>query len=111
MPYYIKFNKDVIDDTRDAVLKRLSVLRGLENVRDLILDEVVDTPGSYADYYHVGAGVPFGLVSFSFELNDCRFIDLSILQIVTLQPIFPPSEPWPESIKHHEACTGMQISK
>ena len=65
--YKQQFNKDVIDDTRDAVLKRLSVLRGLENVRDLILDEVVDTPGSYADYYNVGAGVPFGLVSFSLQ--------------------------------------------
>ena len=31
--------------------------------QDSILDEVVDTPGSYADYYNVGAGVPFGLVS------------------------------------------------
>lgn len=71
--YKQQFNKDVIDDARDAVLKRLSVLHGMENVRELILDEVVDTPGSYADYYHVGAGVPFGLVSFSYQLNDCRF--------------------------------------
>ena len=37
---------------------------GLKILQDLILDEVVDTPGSYADYYNAGAGVPFGLVSF-----------------------------------------------
>ena len=43
---------------------QLSVLEGLKNLQDLILDEVVDTPGSYADYYNAGAGVPFGLVSF-----------------------------------------------
>ncbi len=45
------------------MFQRLSVLEGLENLEDSILDEVVDTPGSYADNYNVGAGVPFGLVS------------------------------------------------
>lgn len=61
--YKQQFSKDVVEDVREAVLKRLSVLNGLEKVRDSILHEVVDTPGSYADYYNVGAGVPFGLVS------------------------------------------------
>ena len=37
------------------------MLEGLENLDDLILDEVIDTPTTYADYYNVGAGVPFGL--------------------------------------------------
>ena len=63
MEYKKQFSADVVNDARDAVLKRLSVLRGLENLQDLILNEEVDTPGSYADYYNVGAGVPFGLVS------------------------------------------------
>jgi phytoene desaturase (3,4-didehydrolycopene-forming) len=61
--YKRQFGREVVDDARDAVFQRLSVLKGLENLEDSILDEVVDTPGSYADYYNVGAGVPFGLVS------------------------------------------------
>jgi phytoene desaturase (3,4-didehydrolycopene-forming) len=60
--YKQQFNADVVNDARDAVLQRLSVLKGLKNLRDEIVDEVVDTPGSYADYYNVAAGVPFGLV-------------------------------------------------
>ncbi len=67
--YKQQFSKDVVNDVREAVLRRLSVLIGLENVRDLILNEVVDTPGSYADHYNLGAGVPFGLVSFWFLLD------------------------------------------
>eukprot|EP00585_Thalassiosira_rotula_P004951 CAMPEP_0196151034 /NCGR_PEP_ID=MMETSP0910-20130528/32909_1 /TAXON_ID=49265 /ORGANISM="Thalassiosira rotula, Strain GSO102" /LENGTH=100 /DNA_ID=CAMNT_0041414315 /DNA_START=29 /DNA_END=328 /DNA_ORIENTATION=+ len=59
--YKQQFGKDMVDDVRDAVLRRLSVLEGLENLSDLILDEVLDTPATYADYYNVGAGVPFGL--------------------------------------------------
>jgi len=59
--YKQQFSADVVDDTRDAVLQRLSVLTGLENLKDAILHEVVDTPGTYADFYNVGAGVPFGL--------------------------------------------------
>lgn len=62
--YKQQFSADVVNDARDAVLQRLSVLEGLENLQDAILNEVVDTPGSYADYYNVGGGVPFGLVSF-----------------------------------------------
>ena len=61
--YKRQFDREVVDDARDAVFQRLSVLEGLENLEDSILDEVVDTPGSYADNYNVGAGVPFGLVS------------------------------------------------
>ena len=62
--YKQQFNEDVVNDAREAVFQRLSVLDGLENIEDFILDEVVDTPASYADYYNVGAGVTFGLVSF-----------------------------------------------
>ena len=59
--YKQQFNTDVINNAREAVLQRLSVLDGLENLNDSILNEVIDTPQTYADYYNVGAGVPFGL--------------------------------------------------
>jgi len=59
--YEEQFNTDLINNAREAVLQRLSVLEGLENLNDLILNEVIDTPQTYADYYNVGAGVPFGL--------------------------------------------------
>ena len=61
--YKQQFSDNLVDDAIDAVLQRLSALKGLENLQDIILDEVVDTPASYADYYHIGDGVPFGLVS------------------------------------------------
>ena len=47
---------------RDA-FQRLSLLEGHQNLEDSILGEVVYTLGSYADYYNVGAGEPFGLVN------------------------------------------------
>ena len=58
-----QFSDDFSDDAIDVVLQRLSALKGLENLQDTILDEVVDTLAPYADYYHVGAGVPLGMVS------------------------------------------------
>jgi hypothetical protein len=67
--YKQQCTNDYIDNVRDAVLHRLSVLKGLENIKKFILHEVVDTPGSYADYYNVGAGVPFGLVSTHYSCN------------------------------------------
>ena len=90
--YKQQFDEDLINDARDAVFERLSVLEGLENVQDLILNEVVDNPATYADYYNAGAGecnasfvfvfrpyislnhffffqgVPFGLVSVHYLL-------------------------------------------
>jgi phytoene desaturase (3,4-didehydrolycopene-forming) len=60
--YKEQFNEDLISDVREAVFERLSVLKGLEeSLHDNLLDEVIDTPGTYADYYNVGGGVPFGL--------------------------------------------------
>lgn len=61
--YKEQFGEGAVDDVRDAVLERMAALKGLEGLRDAIVDEVLDTPGTYADYYNVGAGVPFGLVS------------------------------------------------
>lgn len=60
--YKKQFDEEFINDVREAVFDRLSVLEGMgQIIRDDLLDEVIDTPGTYADYYNVGAGVPFGL--------------------------------------------------
>jgi phytoene desaturase (3,4-didehydrolycopene-forming) len=59
--YKEQFNKDFIDRAREAVLHRFSAVESLQNIRSLILDEVVDTPATYADQYNVGAGTPFAL--------------------------------------------------
>jgi len=61
LKYKQQFDKDLVNDVREAVMERLSVLQGLENLQDRLIDEVIDTPGTYADYYNVGGGVPFGL--------------------------------------------------
>ncbi len=59
--YNQQFNKDFVDLVRDAVFLRLAVLEGLEDLENSILDEFVQTPATYANYYNVGAGVPFAL--------------------------------------------------
>mmetsp|Transcript_8866 Transcript_8866/g.13015 ORF Transcript_8866/g.13015 Transcript_8866/m.13015 type:complete len:136 (+) Transcript_8866:156-563(+) len=59
--YNQQFDEDLVNDVREAVMERLSVLQGFENLQDNLIDEVIDTPGTYADYYNVGGGVPFGL--------------------------------------------------
>ena len=59
--YKKQFDQELINDVKDAVMKRLSVLEGLENIEENLVGEVIDTPGSYADFYNVGGGVPFGL--------------------------------------------------
>jgi len=59
--YKAQFDGDYIFQLREAVLKRLAAIGSLENLRQHIVDEVVDTPGTYADQYHVGAGTPFAL--------------------------------------------------
>jgi len=46
--YKEQFNKPSVDIVREAVLKRLSVMKGLVNLQKHIVHEVVDTPGSYA---------------------------------------------------------------
>ena len=61
LKYKQQFDEDLINDVREAVIRRLSVLQGLESIQDNLIDEVIDTPGTYADYYNVGGGVPFGL--------------------------------------------------
>jgi phytoene desaturase (3,4-didehydrolycopene-forming) len=60
--YKQQFDDSVISAAREAVLRRLAAIDSLRNLRDHIINEVVDTPGTYADLYNVGAGTPFALV-------------------------------------------------
>lgn len=60
--YKQQFDDSVISAAREAVLRRLASIDSLLNLQAHILDEVVDTPGTYADLYNVGAGAPFALV-------------------------------------------------
>jgi len=59
--YKQQFDDSVVCRAREAVLKRLAAIDSLQNLKNHILDEVVDTPGTYADYYNVGAGTPFAM--------------------------------------------------
>jgi len=60
--YNQQFNETFVSSVRQSVFERLAVLEGLETMQHHIINEVVDTPGTYADYYNVAGGVPFGLV-------------------------------------------------
>ncbi len=59
--YREQFSDDYVDQIRSAVLKRLGTIPSLQGLASNIIDEVVDTPATYSDYYNVGGGVPFGL--------------------------------------------------
>lgn len=59
--YKEQFRDELILNMRQAVLSRLAAIKSLVNLKDHILDEVVDTPGTYADAYNVAAGTPFAL--------------------------------------------------
>jgi len=61
--YKNQFGEEYITFMRDAVIKRLETVGGdvMTNLRSNIIDEVVDTPGTYADYYNLAAGTPFAL--------------------------------------------------
>jgi phytoene dehydrogenase-like protein len=49
--YKQQFTNDYIDDVRDAVLHRMSVLKGLENMKKFILHEVFDNIWMYVNIY------------------------------------------------------------
>ncbi|CAJ1965690.1 unnamed protein product [Cylindrotheca closterium] len=59
--YQEQFSEEVIAKARKAVFQRLSVFESLKDLEQDILDEVVDTPATWADQFHVGAGTPFAL--------------------------------------------------
>lgn len=60
--YKEQFDEKVVSKAREAVLKRFEAIESLRGLSDHIIDEVVDTPGTYADQYNVAAGTPFALV-------------------------------------------------
>lgn len=59
--YKMQFPQRTIDTARELILQRLAKVKGLENLQDFIVDEVVDSPATMADSWNVGAGTPFGL--------------------------------------------------
>lgn len=59
--YKTQLNDAYIGRVREAVLRRMAVTESLKEIRSYLLDEVVDTPATYADYYNCAAGSPFAL--------------------------------------------------
>jgi len=59
--YESTFDKTYLSKVREAVLSRLSALKGLNDLQNNIVHEVIDTPSRYADLYNVAAGTPFAL--------------------------------------------------
>jgi phytoene desaturase (3,4-didehydrolycopene-forming) len=60
--YKEQFSENVISRARQAVLKRLAAVDSLQDLEQHILDEVVDTPATWADKFNLAAGAPFALV-------------------------------------------------
>jgi phytoene desaturase (3,4-didehydrolycopene-forming) len=60
--YRMQFSDDVVSKVRKSVLTRMAAVDSLRNLDRHIVDEVVDTPGTWADQYHLAAGTPFALV-------------------------------------------------
>ena len=67
--YKEQFDNEFISKVRDRVLNRLGALDGLKDLKSLIVDEKVETPATYADYYNLAAGTPFALVSYMCSLR------------------------------------------
>jgi len=78
--YERQFGEAFISRVRDVVFCRLGKLDGLEDLKEHIIDEIVDTPATYADYYNLAAGTPFALVSSNHHL--LRFDCLQYLRMI-----------------------------
>jgi len=61
LAYKEQFGDDLISKVRRTVLHRLERLEGLQGMGTHIIDEVVDTPATYADDFNLAAGTPFAL--------------------------------------------------
>lgn len=71
--YKEQFDDAFIDRVRAAVFHRLAAVDSLSSdLSACILDEVVDTPATYADQYNVGAGTPFALSHGLAQLSVAR---------------------------------------
>jgi phytoene desaturase (3,4-didehydrolycopene-forming) len=64
--YKEQFSEEVVDDVRRAVLRRMAAVQSLQDLQQHIVHEVVDTPATWADQFHLAAGTPFGLVRQTF---------------------------------------------
>ena len=70
--YQSQFTPKVVAQARQAVLQRLSVLDSMEGLDKHIVDEVVDTPATWAEQFHLAAGTPFALVGAVVARLVCR---------------------------------------
>jgi phytoene desaturase (3,4-didehydrolycopene-forming) len=60
--YKEQFSEEVVANARQAVFQRLAAVESLGDLETHILAEVVDTPATWADQFHLAAGSPFALV-------------------------------------------------
>jgi len=72
LQYKKQFDEGRISEARNAVLKRLAIVESLKDLQTHIINEVVDTPGTYADQYNVAAGSPFSLSHGFSQLSIAR---------------------------------------
>lgn len=61
--YQSQFDNNFISKVKELVLQRLGALDDLSDLHENIVDEVVNTPATYAQDYNLAAGTPFALVS------------------------------------------------
>ena len=59
--YKEQFTEETISKVRNAVLERFQAVDSLQNLHEYIIDEVVDTPATWSDKFHLAAGTPFAL--------------------------------------------------
>lgn len=60
--YREQFPDEFVSATRQAVLDRLKCVHSLQDLDRHIVHEVVDTPATWAEQFHLAAGTPFALV-------------------------------------------------
>jgi phytoene desaturase (3,4-didehydrolycopene-forming) len=60
--YKEQFSEEMVAKARQAVFQRLAAIESLGDLESHILEEVVDTPATWADQFHLAAGSPFALV-------------------------------------------------
>ena len=82
--YKDQFNDTIVAEVKGAVLRRLSVLDELADLKSFIVQETIDTPGNYADLYNLAAGTPFALVcAFAFRhYGSLRFNKLTPVSLL-----------------------------
>jgi len=59
--YKQQFTESMIETVRSAVFHRMGKIESLQDLEEHIVDEVVDTPVTWADQFNLAAGTPFAL--------------------------------------------------